>query len=160
MQAANGSWVILLSLMVALLLSIVNLPLWLMSLRPEWVVLVVIYWVIALPQRVSVGIAWLAGLVLDVLEGLPMGVNAFALTVVAALAYVLHQRMRMFSFWQQSLMVFVLVGMNLMLTHWVKSLYAEVEAGLYFLTPALISAVIWPWVMIILRHCRRRFHVR
>lgn len=160
MQSSNGQWVILVSFIVALLLSVVIVPRWMMYFRPEWVTLILIYWVIALPHRIGVGTAWLFGVALDILLGVPLGVNAFALSIVAAVAYALHQRMRMFAFWQQSVIVFVLVGLNEMLCHWVKSLYADLSGGLYFLLPALVSAIIWPWVMILLRHFRRVFSVQ
>ena len=54
---------------VALMLTLVPLPLWAEVLRPEWVTLVLIYWCIALPQRIGVFTGWLAGLMLDVARG-------------------------------------------------------------------------------------------
>ena len=65
----HGGWVILLSFAVALLLAVFPLPLWLGWARPEFVALALIYWVIALPQRVGMVAAFGLGLVLDILEG-------------------------------------------------------------------------------------------
>ena len=80
---ASGQWVIAASLLLALLLSVWPLPLWAQWGRPEWVAMVLIYWVLALPARVGIGVCWFTGLVLDILEGSPPGQNALALGVVA-----------------------------------------------------------------------------
>ena len=68
---SNGLWVIVVTFIVAMLLSVVALPdsiPWELGyLRPQWVVLVLIYWIIALPHRIGIVVAWLIGLLLDVL---------------------------------------------------------------------------------------------
>ena len=156
----HSIWVIFLSLFIAYLLAIVPFPEWAMNYRPEWVPIVLIYWVIALPYRVGIGSAFVAGLVLDVLEGSTLGVNALALVVVAYVALSLHQRMRMFSALQQSGLVLALVGLNLMLCNWLQILTGQsVPSNLMFLMAALTSAVIWPSLFQLLRQIRRSFDV-
>ena len=54
-----------------------------MNYRPEWVPMVLIYWVMALPYRIGIGSAWIVGLVLDILEGSILGLNAMALVIIA-----------------------------------------------------------------------------
>ena len=156
----HSIWVIFLSFFIAYLLAIVPLPEWAMNYRPEWVPMVLIYWTMALPYRVGIGSAWAVGLVLDVLEGSTLGVNALALVVVAYVALSLHQRMRMFSALQQSGLVLALVGLNLMLCNWLQIVTGQsVSSNLMFLTAALTSAVTWPSVFLLLRQIRRRFDV-
>ena len=131
-----------------------------MNYRPEWVPILLIYWVIALPYRVGIGVAFAAGLVLDALEGLTLGVNALALVVVAYVALSLHQRMRMFSALQQSGLVLVLVGLNLMLCNWLQIVTGQSSpSNLMFLMAALTSAIIWPSLFQLLRKIRRSFDV-
>ena len=50
----QGSGVIVATFLVALLLTVVPLPDWLRPARPDWVGLVLIYWCLALPERVGV----------------------------------------------------------------------------------------------------------
>lgn len=157
-RARNG-WIIALTLLAALWLSILPLPEWARWARPEWVALVLIYWVIALPQRIGVGMAWLTGLVLDLVEGTPVGQNALALAVIAYLALILYQRLRMYAPWQQAGVVFVLIGINQLLCHWVQTMTARVVPTLMFLLPALVSGLLWPSVFLLLRHIRRRYRV-
>jgi len=157
----HSIWVIFISFFIAYLLAIVPFPEWAMNYRPEWVPMVLIYWTIALPYRIGIGSAWAAGLVLDVLEGSTLGVNALALVVVAYVAHSLHLRLRMFSTLQQSGLVLALVGLNLMLCNWLQIVTGQsVSSNLMFLMAALTSAVIWPSLFQLLRQIRRSFDVR
>ncbi|MCR8921585.1 rod shape-determining protein MreD [Dasania sp. GY-MA-18] len=158
-QPANGIWVIVVSIVLALLLSIMPMPFWAQWGRPEWLAMVLIYWVIALPERVGIGIAWLSGLVLDIIEGTPLGQNAFALAVIAYVALVLYQRMRMYTPWQQAGVLFILIGVHQLIGHWVQTLIGVISPNLLFLLPALVSALLWPWLSALLRFCRRYFYV-
>ncbi|HVK98959.1 MAG TPA: rod shape-determining protein MreD [Dongiaceae bacterium] len=156
-QSNAGVGLVLLSLLVAYVLTIMPLPEWANAGRPAWVAMVLIYWVIAQPHRVGVVVGWLAGLMLDVLVGNVLGQNALALAVIAYTAYVLHMRIRVFPIWQQCLAVLVLVGIymlvNLMI---IRAVRTPNWTMLYWL-PVLVSALIWPWVVIILDFLQGRF---
>jgi rod shape-determining protein MreD len=158
---AQGVWVIVLTFFIAYLLAIVPFPQWAMSYRPEWVPLVLIYWIMALPYRVGIGSAWIAGLILDILEGSILGLNALALVVLAYITLSLHKRLRMFSMFQQSGLIVALIGLNLMICHWLQLATGQtVSSSLLFLMAALTSAVIWPFLFQILRQLRRGFGVK
>ena len=156
---ANGRGIIAATLAIALWLSVIPLPDWARWARPEWVAVTMIYWIIALPHRIGVGVAFFVGLFLDFVEGSPVGENAFALAIVGYLALVLYQRMRMYAPWQQSGIVFVLIGLNQLLCHWVQTLTTKVVPTMLFLLPALVSALLWPTVFVLLRKIRRQFAV-
>lgn len=159
-QRAHSIWVILLSFFIAYLLAIVPFPEWAMNYRPEWVPMVLIYWVMALPYRVGIGSAWLVGIILDVLEGSVLGLNALGLVVIAYVTLNLHQRLRMFSALQQAGLVLALVGINLVFGHWLQIVTGQtVSSSLMFLMAALTSAVIWPSLFQLLRQIRRSFDV-
>lgn len=159
LHPGSGRWVILLTLMGALLLSIVPLPLWATSGRPELVAMVILYWVIALPQRVGIGVAWAVGLLQDIVQGTPLGQHAFALSVLAYLALILYQRLRMYGPVQQAAVIFILIGMNQLLCNWVQTLTGTHSPNLLFLLPALVSALLWPLLSAFLRLLRRTYYV-
>lgn len=157
---AHAIWIILLSFSIAYLLAIVPFPEWAMIYRPEWVPMVLIYWAMALPYRVGIGSAWIVGLLLDILEGSVLGLNAMSLVILAYVTISLHQRLRMFSSLQQSGLVLALVGLNLMLCNWLQIVTGQsIPSSLMFLMAALSSAVIWPSLFQLLRHVRRSFDV-
>lgn len=159
-KRAHAIWVIFFSFFIAFLLAIVPVPEWAMNYRPEWVPMVLIYWVMALPYRLGIGSAWFIGLLLDILEGSVLGLNALSLVIIAYVTLSLHQRMRMFTTLQQSGLVLALVGLNLMLCHWLQIITDQtVNVTLVFLMAALTSAVIWPALFQLLRRTRRSFDV-
>ncbi len=160
-EKSNGVWVIILSFFLAYLLAIVPFPEWAMNYRPEWVPMVLIYWVMALPYRVGIGSAWCAGLILDILKGSVLGLNAIGLVIVAYVTSSIHLRFRMFSSIQQSGLVLVLLGINLFLSHWLEVItgYSAVS-DMMFIMAALTSAVLWPSLFQLLRQIRRGFEVR
>lgn len=158
-RSAQGLWVIAASIAMALLLMLINVPEWLRWSRPEWVTIVLIYWVIMLPHRVGVLIAATSGLLLDVLEGTVLGEHAFAMVIVSYAAFLLYQRLRMFAVWQQAFIVFVLVGIQQLACHWVENVSGSPEQNLLFLLPALMSAVFWPLVTIVLGAMQRMYAV-
>ena len=160
-EKSNGVWVIVLSFFLAYLLAIVPFPEWAMNYRPEWVPMVLIYWVMALPYRVGIGSAWCAGLILDILEGSVLGLNAIGLVIVAYVTSSIHLRFRMFSSIQQSGLVLVLIGINLFLSHWLEVIAGYTTASdMMFIMGALTSAVLWPALFQLLRQIRRGFEVR
>ena len=160
-EKSNGLWVIVLSFFLAYLLAIVPFPEWAMNYRPEWVPMVLIYWVMALPYRVGIGSAWCAGLILDILKGSVLGLNAIGLVIVAYVTSSIHLRFRMFSSIQQSGLVLVLLGINLFLSHWLEVITGYTAAlDMMFIMGALTSAVLWPALFQLLRQIRRGFEVR
>jgi rod shape-determining protein MreD len=159
MSRHHGGMTIFLSFICALLLQMFDLPEWAEVLRPDWVALVLVYWCIALPERVGVGVGWLSGLMLDVANGALLGQNALTLAIVAYLALRLHQRIRLFPLWQQAVSVLLLVTLHLMLVLWIKGALGQSAETLAYWLPALSSMLAWPLVFVILRSLRRSHHV-
>lgn len=155
----SGTWVIIVSFCLAYFLALLPFPHWAEWGRPEWVAMVLIYWVIALPHRVGVFVGWLVGLGLDVLHGDVLGQNALSLAIVAYFALLLHRRIRVFPAWQQALAVLVLIGINLLLVRVIASMVGGVPATMLYWLPCLVSALLWPWLLVILRFLRRQFVV-
>ena len=158
-QPQNG-FVIIITFLVAYLLTMMPLPDWLSVLRPYWVAMVLMYWCMALPHRVGVGVGWLAGILLDVVYNALLGQHALGLAVMAFFTSSLHQRVRVFPLWQQSLTVFVLSLVYAALVLWVKGMTGHApDSTLWFLLPTFTTALLWPALFLLLRRIRRGFHV-
>ena len=155
----GGLLIILGTFIIALALSQIPLPTFLEWWRPEFVALSVIYWIMALPQRFGVGSAWIIGFMLDVLKGSVLGINALALTVIAFSTLLLHKRLRMYPLWQQGLVVFFLIVINQLIFYCFQAITGTTAGDFKFLIPALVSALLWPWVFVLLRSIRRTFKV-
>ena len=159
MSGGGGRLVIVTTLCIAMLLTILPMPEWARPFRPQWVTLVMLYWAIALPHRVGVGSGFVAGIILDVLTGTLLGQHALGLSVVTFIAIQLHQRIRVFPFWQQSLGILVLLVMEHLLALWVTGATRGISPGLIYWSVPLIGALLWPWIFVTLRKVRRHFKV-
>ena len=156
----RGGIIIILTFVAALLLTILPMPEWLVMFRPEWVALILIYWCMALPQRVGIISGLGLGLLLDTLRGAVLGQHALALVVIAYLTHRVHQQVRVYPRWQQALSVMALLLLYQLLLLWVSGIMGvSNQLSLYWL-PTLSSTLLWPWLYLILRDVRRHFGVR
>ncbi|PTS85867.1 rod shape-determining protein MreD [Pseudomonas sp. HMWF032] len=156
---ASNIWFVWLTLALALLLSVASMPKFMELGRPLWLALFLTYWVLALPHRVGMTTAWALGLLADVLNGSLLGQNALILTLITFLVLTLHQRLRMFPMWQQSTVLLVVFGLAQLVQLWLNALTGSRPPTLAFVLPALVSALLWPWVCAILRGLHQRLGV-
>jgi rod shape-determining protein MreD len=142
-----------LTLVLAMLLSVYPLPLALRWWRPEFVLMMVIYWIYTAPVRTSLLGLCVLGFFLDVLEGVPFGQHGLSLIIIAYVCILSYQRVRNYSVGQQSCWVFVLIG------NWVQAISGRPVSGLEFLLPAFASACFWPVCYLGLERLRRRYRI-
>jgi len=156
----RGGWAVVLTLLLALTLSVTQVPFhtpwWFALLRPEWVLLAVFYWGVERPDRVPMIFVWLLGLVLDVLQGGPLGINGLCLAAVVSVAWSFYERIRMYSRIQQAVVLFFLaLGLE-----GVKSIAAALVQGtpisVTLVVPAVITMLMWPLVAELIQRCTRR----
>ncbi len=156
---SRGGWLITATVLLALVLTIVPLPSGLGAFRPEWIGLVLIYWSLALPNRVGVGVAWLTGIVQDVLQSTLLGAHALSLALTVFIIIQLHQRIRNLPIWQQALNVFAILLIARVSLLWIRGLGGSAEFDWQFWMPALVSAALWPIIFMLLRGLRRYYRV-
>lgn len=143
------SWIaVIISFVAASVLEVVILPESFYSYRPEWLVLTLIYWLLRHPEKIGVSTSVMVGLIMDVISGTPLGVNTLSFSLIAYLVLNMHQRIKMFPVIQQSLVVFFLVSINLMVVHVFSVLLHNADGGLTYLWLSLTSAIVWPLVLI------------
>ena len=112
--------------------------------RPEWVGMVVIYWVLRAPQTFGIVLAWCLGLLVDVLRADILGMNAVAMALIAFMVLAAHQRLQLFPVAQQSLVVFLMIGLAHMAVHFLHQILGETGGGFNYLLPAVTSGIVWP----------------
>jgi len=156
-----GTPIILVTLLVAAWLELLPLTDALDYLRPQWLVLAMIYWAIALPHRIGVVWGGLIGLVQDVLLGSVLGQHALAMTLAVYIAQSTYKRLRVFPPLQQSAVVFLLVGVAVISSYLVQDFAGRaLLSPMTMLISAVVSAVFWRPGFLSLRWTRRRFLVR
>ncbi len=155
--ARRGGMVIIFTMLIAMLMNIMPLPDMIAILKPDWVAIVLIYWVMALPNRVGVFSGWILGLFVDVLEGSLFGINALSLGVVAFLIQMIYHRLRIFPMWKQAINVAVIVGIHRLIVITLSGFVTPVVSNYTYWLQLLSVALLWPWVFILLRDVRRKF---
>lgn len=145
---------LVLVLIAAMLLALAPLPDLLVPLWPYWVGLVLIYWALEVTDMVSLGMAFVIGILLDVLTGSLMGMHALSLVVMIYLVQRFRPRLRFFPPWQQSLSVLALLVNDRIILLWISSLLGEpIPTWHYWLSP-IVGMVIWPWLFLLLDRIR------
>ncbi len=148
------------TIFIALVLTLIPLPDWLQSLRPEWLALVLIYWGMALPQRIGVGSAFCCGLILDILRGAVLGQHALALVIIIFLTHKVYQQIRVYPMWQQALSITGLLLLYHVMILWVNGMMGVHSRGWGFWLPVFTSTLMWPWIYLLLRDIRRNFGIK
>ena len=147
-------WLVFSSLVIALFLSMVPLPFEWRAWRPEFIALLVVYWATYSPNYFGVFYAWVFGVALDIIELSPLGYHSIGLMVVAYVSHVSYQRIRGYTIWQQAAWVFILIGIYQLLCNWVSGLMGKPVEGSNFLFAALLTAVLWPVLVVMLRRIK------
>ena len=150
----------LLTFLVALMASIMPLPLSVDAFRPDWVLVVLLYWCLALPARVNVISAGVMGFILDVLLGSTLGVHAGAMAISVYIVAGNFQKIRNFSVWQQALIVGVLSALYHLIVFWLQRFLTDAVFLPSYLYPVLTTIILWPWVFLLLRKIRRNFRIK
>lgn len=157
---AHNSVIILLTLLVAIMASIMPLPLSVDAFRPDWVLIVLVYWCMALPGRVNIITAWVMGFLLDVLLGSVLGVHAAAMAISVFIVAENFQKIRNFSIWQQALIMGVLAALYHLVVFWLQRFLIDVSFLTSYLYPVITTIVLWPWIFYLLRKVRRHFSIK
>jgi rod shape-determining protein MreD len=156
----ESSFLIFLTLVTAVLLTLLPLPEMLLPFKPYWVALVVVYWSLETKDTISMGPAFLVGLVLDILTGSLMGMHALSLVIMVFLVQRFRSRLRFFPPWQQAFAVLGLLVNDRIILIWITVLLDEpIPTWKYWLAP-LVGMVFWPWLFLLLDRIRagtRRF---
>ena len=139
---------------VAMVLRVMSLWPSLDPFNPDWVLLVLIYWSIALPERFGVFTAWTVGLLTDVLTGRLLGQYALIYALMAYFSIREHRRLRQFPLLQQCLFVFVCVFGSESIIFGTESMKAGNRLSYDFWYPVFSAALVWPVVFWVMRYIR------
>ena len=151
-----------LTLAAAIVLTLLYLPPVLDVVRPYWVALVLIYWCLESQNLVTLGKAFIIGLLLDLLGGSLLGLHALSLVILVYLVTRFRARLRFFPPWQQALSVFALLLNDRIILLWIISLRGDPLPSLVFWLPPIVGTLLWPWLFLLLdwvrAALRRRAH--
>lgn len=135
---------LLLTVLVALILTVLPLPPLLDAVRPAFLVLAVLFWSIHAPRAGGIALGFFAGLVLDVFQGPVLGEHALALALVTYIAVREHQRIRSKPVMQQALIIFPLLVLYEIVLFMIDGWTGHPVVSPLRWVHTLTGAVIWP----------------
>ncbi len=153
---SKGNIILLtMSIIIAMILTILPLPHWAIAFRPGWILLVLVFWVAILRNNIGLIIAWVSGLGVDLLTDSKLGQHAFALTIICYLIIRMHKQFVTYSLRKQSLIVALFSILYMAINLWILGLQGKSPGKLSYWAPVLSNALIWPWIFVFLREFRR-----
>ena len=136
------------SVFFAFVLSVIPwTPVWFLWLQPNWVLLVLIFWLFIAPEMMGLGWFFAIGLFHDlVFMAAPLGMCAMSYSLMAFVFVRMAARFEGFPLWQQMLMV---AGLTVLQDGWklyILSLAHQQPQWWPFCTSVLVSCLVWPLV--------------
>jgi rod shape-determining protein MreD len=142
------------SLLAGFLLNLVPWGTWVAV--PDFVALVLVFWSIHQPRRVSIGIAFLMGLLMDVHDASVLGENALAYTLLSYFAIMIHRRVLWFPTTTQALHVLPLFFVMQVVQMMIQLIIAGKFPGWLYFLESFATAALWPIAAWILMAPQRR----
>jgi rod shape-determining protein MreD len=146
------------SLIAAMLLNMVqNMGLWgRAAWTPDVLAVVLVFWTVHQPLRVSIGAAFVFGLLMDAHQGGLLGQHAMSYTVMSFFAITIHRRLLWFTVPSQAAQILPLFvaahGVELVL----RMMAGGTFPGLWMLMAPLLESALWPVVSVMLLAPQRR----
>lgn len=140
------------SLYISLILAFICLLLpWsgiLLQARPDFLLLVIIFWLIRAPNLCNIGTAWFVGLFVDLATGGTFGQYALAYTVTAFFAVIYQRRLVLFNGTQQLFYVFLLLIIAQIILLILKTFAGALSLGWAYFIPSITGVLLWKIAMI------------
>ena len=142
---------IVFTLIAALLVNLLPWSGAMLTLKPDFVALVVLYWCIQQPRKLGFTVAWLMGLIMDVADGTLFGQHALAYSVLAFGGIVLHRRVLMFTMKDQILHVIPLLLVNDLIVLVIRKFGGADFPGFSYFVGSFIAGALWPLLSFLLK---------
>jgi rod shape-determining protein MreD len=149
--------IILLSILLGLILTQMLLPVGYMA--PEWLLLINIYWAIALPTNKKLILAFISGYFVDILYGQVLGLTSLTYVVLIYIILRLYNSLRYMTVTQQMVVIsfFILIKQHFFV--WSNSVIGINSEYFDLMISTVISGILWLPTYYILRYIRRRFQI-
>ena len=149
--------IILITIILGLFISLITLPLGYYA--PEWMLLVITYWAIALPSNNKLFLAFLIGIIVDIVYGQVLGISSLFYVLLIYIILRLYNSLRYMTIAQQAVVLFIFIFLKQHLLVWA---YFIIDRNIDYqalLVGSIVSASIWPIIYYALRFIRRKFNI-
>tara|TARA_B100001093_G_scaffold15336_1_gene14069 strand:+ start:106 stop:570 length:465 start_codon:yes stop_codon:yes gene_type:complete len=149
--------IIILTLFLGLIFSIIMLPLGYIA--PEWLLLINVYWAIALPSNKKIFLAFLSGFFVDIVLGQPLGISSLSYVIFIYMILNLYNSLRYMTVTQQMVVIFFLLIIKQHFFIWTFYVFGLNIDYQFLIISSFITGALWPIIYFSLRFIRRKFQV-
>ena len=139
------------------MLTLMMLPLGYIA--PEWILLINIYWAIALPSNTKMFLAFVSGFFVDIVLGQPLGISSLSYVIFIYIILSLYNSLRYMTVPQQMIVLFLLLIVKQHFYIWTFYMFGLNIDYLTLIISTLTTAVLWPFIYFSLRFARRKWVV-
>lgn len=118
--------------------------------RPDFVLLVLIFWILRAPELCNIGTAWFAGLFMDLATGGLFGQFGLAYALTAFFASNYERRLVLYNIWQQATYVFILLLLSQLTMLLLKLFSGHDLLGWHYFFPSIAGIIVWQIYMVFL----------
>ena len=118
-------------------------------LRPDFMLVVTLYWLLRAPNLCNVGTAWLAGLLVDLATGSLLGQHALSFCFTAYVAMSYQRRLVLFNKGQLLAYVFILLLIERILILLLKLFAGNENPGWVYFLPIFTGLLLWQLMILI-----------
>ncbi|MFA5171195.1 MAG: rod shape-determining protein MreD [Sulfuriferula sp.] len=153
-QLSHSGRVIALSLILALAFNLLPWSVDYLWLRPDFLLLVLLFWVIYQPARIGLGAAWTLGLLIDLTDGSILAQHALAYAITVFALMLLQRRMYNFPPWQQTIHIAGLLLIEQTMSVVVATFVGDSFHALQYFAAILTGALCWipVWALLHSQH--------
>ena len=153
----NNFIIILLSFVISLLITTMTFSLGVFS--PDWIQLVLIYWLLAVPSVIGLIGSWVIGIIADVTLGTTLGMHALTYVGISFIIMQSYKFLRYLTVYQQAIIILIILILKYTILLWIDRLLGINDYTLSIYWTPLMSAILWPIVFYILRFIRRKYYI-
>lgn len=124
---------------------------WLLAIRPDFVLVGLLFWVLHQPARIGFGAAFFLGLLADFQDGAVFGQHAIAYVVAVYLVLFLRLRLLQFDPARQAAQLFPILLAAQLVVLLVGWLAVNPPSGLAMLLPVFSSTLLWYLIALFMR---------
>jgi len=163
-RALKNRLLIYFSLFMALIVDSYNFSNDFQFIKPSFTLLVLIYWNMALPDKVGITTAVLFGVLVDLLESSILGLHGLLFVLITYICQRFFYQFRITPIWQQSFLIFILAILvkQILALDFLDSEFnrTNLSDNYYFMGTlyyAILNSLSWPLIYYLCRLYRRRW---
>ena len=149
--------IISLTFFIGLMLSLMMLPLGYIA--PEWILLINIYWAMALPSNNKMLVAFVSGFFVDIVLGQPLGISSLSYVIFIYIILSLYNSLRYMTVPQQTIMIFFLFIVKQHFFIWTFYMFGLNIDYQTLIISTFTTSALWPFIYFSLRFVRRKWGV-